>query len=63
MLLRLFLFSGWLSWTEYVLHLSRDGFCRGGANRIIREIAWVVLNSGVESVRAGQLKRIGQTVL
>jgi hypothetical protein len=26
-------------------HLSCDGYCRGGADRIVREIVWIILNS------------------
>jgi hypothetical protein len=27
------------------LYLSCDGYCRGGADRIVHEIAWIILNS------------------
>jgi len=30
---------------DYLGHLSCDGYCRGGADRVVREIAWKVLNS------------------
>lgn len=29
---------------DFLLHLNCDGYCRGGADRNIREIAWIVLN-------------------
>jgi hypothetical protein len=30
---------------DYLGHLSYDGYCRGGADRVVGEIAWRVLNS------------------
>lgn len=30
---------------DYMLHLSCDGFCRGGADRVVRDIARIVLFS------------------
>ena len=30
---------------DFELHLSCDGYCRGGADRVVREIAWIILNS------------------
>jgi hypothetical protein len=30
---------------DFLLHLSCDGYCRGDADRIVREIAWIILNS------------------
>lgn len=30
---------------DYLGHLSCDGYCRGGADRVVREISWIVLNS------------------
>ncbi len=30
---------------DFSLHLSCDGYCRGGADRTVREIAWIILNS------------------
>lgn len=30
---------------DYLGHLSCDGYCRGGADRVVREISWIVSNS------------------
>ena len=29
---------------DFLLHLSCDGYCRGGADRVVREIASIILN-------------------
>jgi hypothetical protein len=29
---------------DFLLHLSCDGYCRGGADRVVREIASTILN-------------------
>jgi hypothetical protein len=33
------------SQADYLLHLSYDGYCGGGADRVVREIARIILNS------------------
>lgn len=30
---------------DFLLHLSCDGYCRGGADRVVREIARIILSS------------------
>jgi hypothetical protein len=30
---------------DFLLHLSRDGFCRRGADRVVREIGRIVFGS------------------
>jgi hypothetical protein len=34
-----------LAEADFQGHLSVEGYCRGGPDRIIREIAWIILNS------------------
>ena len=33
---------GFDSLGEFLGHLSYDGYCRGGADRVVREIAWII---------------------
>ena len=33
-----------VSEADLLLHLSCDGYCRGGADRVVREIASIILN-------------------
>lgn len=33
------------SYAEFLGHLSIDGYCRGGPDSVVREIAWIILNS------------------
>ena len=33
------------SGADYLGHLSVNGFCRGGVDLVVRELAWIVLHS------------------
>lgn len=34
-----------LGWADFQGHLSVEGYCHGGPDRVVREIARIVLNS------------------
>jgi hypothetical protein len=36
---------------DYILHLSWDDSCRRGADRVVREIAWIILHSREYAIR------------
>jgi hypothetical protein len=36
---------------DFLGHLSCEGFCRGGADRVVREIAWIILHSREYAIR------------